>query len=483
MRGKQVVILGGSVAGLTSALAFARRGAQVRLIERDAISASASRITGDAAPVEAWWRKGVPHARHTHALAALGRYTLQQHAPDVWQALLAAGAIEMPFGAQLHATTVEPRCDDPALAGLAVRRAFVEAVLLPIVRAEPNVTVHEQTAVTGLVLGGSGIATVQGVQTAQGGFAADLTIDASGRGSAVSRWLQAAGADVPIDTVESCGLAYYTRWYRLLRRPSVRLDAGFSAGGYGAASGCIVCPADNGYASITLMVPQADKALHAFDDVASFTAAAQLHPGMAAWLAPGVCAPLSEVLRWPVCENRFRHFVVDQQPVVLGLVPVGDALCITNPTYTRGMSLAMRYAFALADLAQMQGLDDAQRFALDAAVLAQRLVQPWHDDSVLQDRTRSALWAGQPSQSAPGEVTLQRIAAVARHDPVVWQALARRTGMLEAPDTIFANAELVARVRAFHAAARPPPAAQPSREALRQLIAQQRADACAHPLA
>ncbi|KAB7770864.1 FAD-dependent oxidoreductase [Xanthomonas maliensis] len=483
MRGKHVAVLGGSIAGLMSALAFARGGARVTLIERDTVDTLPSTGAIDGVSVNHWWRKGVPHARHTHALAALGRKTLRERAMDVWTALVAAGAIEMPFGAQLQDATATSRCDDPDLFGLSVRRSFVETVLRPIVQAEPNVTLLTQTPVDGLLLGGDGIAIVQGVQTVHGEIRADLTIDALGRGSALCRWLRAAGAAVPAEIVENCGLAYYSRWYRLLRRPAARLDAGFSAGGYAAASGCIVCPADNGYASVTLMVPQGDKALHAFDDPALFTAAARQHSGIAAWLQSGVCEPVSDVLRWPVCENRFRHFVVDGQPVVVGVVAVGDALCITNPTYTRGMSLAMRHAFALADLAQHDGLDDPYRLAVQADSLAQRWVLPWHEDSVLQDRARGALWAGTATHVLPhDEITLQHVAAAARHDPVVWRALARRTGMLDRPEAIFAQTDVLERVRVLRGQCMPPPL-QPSRDALLQLIARHRSVHCAHPLA
>ncbi|MCC4595626.1 FAD-dependent monooxygenase [Xanthomonas campestris pv. phormiicola] len=483
MTAPHVAVLGGSVAGLLSALAFARSGVRVTLIERDALGVPSVSDLRDPARVERWWRKGVPHARHTHALAALGRQLLRAHAPDVWHALLAAGAVEMPFGAQLHGQAQVPRCDDADLAGLSVRRSLVEAVLLPIVYAEPQVSVRQRTAVTGLVLDAGG-AKVRGVQTSTGEVLADLTIDALGRGSPFAKWLHAAAVETPADSVERCGLSYYTRWYRLRQRPSVRLEAGFSAGGHAAASGCIVCPADNGYASVTLMVAQDDKALHAFDDPRLFVAAARQHPGLAAWLEPDVCEPVSGVLRWPVCENRFRRFARGGQPVVLGTVAVGDALCITNPTYTRGMSLAMRYVFALAELARAEGLQDLVRFAHRADRLAQRLVRPWHDDSVMQDRARNALWAGTPpAPPTTAEITLQHIAAAAGHDPLVWHALARRTGMLDPPEAIFARADVMARVQALRAQGGPPPARRPTRDDLLHLIARHDAAPCLHPLA
>ncbi|MCF5940069.1 FAD-dependent oxidoreductase, partial [Xanthomonas perforans] len=78
MRGKHIAVLGGSIAGLTSALAFARSGARVTLIERDAVDAALPSGAAGGGSVDHGWRKGVPHARHTHALAALGRRTLRE---------------------------------------------------------------------------------------------------------------------------------------------------------------------------------------------------------------------------------------------------------------------------------------------------------------------------------------------------------------------------------------------------------------------
>ncbi|WP_045727499.1 FAD-dependent oxidoreductase [Xanthomonas sp. GPE 39] len=475
-----VVVLGGSVAGLTSALAFARQGARVTLIERDPIDHPNVSDLRQGASLKAWWRKGVAHARHTHALAALGRQVLRERAADVWHALLAAGALEMPFGATLDGRGRIPRCEDPDLFGLSVRRSLVEAVLRPIVCAEPNVQLRSQTAVTGLILDRAAIPTVQGVRTTAGDVLGDLTIDALGRGSPLAKWLYAAGMPEPSESVEPCGLAYYTRWYRVRQPPSVRLQAGLSAGGYAAASGCVVCPADNGYASVTLMVPQADKRLHVFDDPLLFTAVARAHPGVADWLQPTVCTPLSDVLRWPVCENRLHRFVMDGRPLLLGAVAVGDSLCITNPTYTRGMSLAMRYAFALADLAACEGVHDPVSFALQADRLAGRWVRPWYQDSVEQDRVRTACWAGMPPSPRSADITLQDIAATARHDPLVWHALARRTGMLDAPEAIFAREDVLVRVHAHRAQDMPSPP-QPSRAALMRLIADNRMADCVHP--
>ncbi len=464
-----VAVAGAGVGGLMVALALARQGVEVDILERDTLPQG-----GDAGalPVDAW-RKGTPQARHTHACAALGRSLLRERLPDVWQALLAAGAVEMPVGARIGAAAPVPRCSDPDVIGLSVRRSLFEDVLRRAVRAERHIRIREGITVTGVLARSGAVPVVHGVRTSAGDLQADLTIDALGRASPFSKWLHECGAAAPEHTTEGCGIEYLTRWYRVRRRPEAPLNAGLSAGGYAPSSGCIVCPADNQFASITLMTPHGDKALRALNSPAAFTAAARLHAGIAPWLEPGACEPLTPVQRWPGCENRFRRPVVAGRPVALGLLGVGDSICVTNPTYTRGMSLATRHALAIADLVGREGIADLHALAMGADEAAQAMLRPWFDDSVAQDRVRTALWQGHaPRREVDGDApTLQDIAAAARHDELVWHALARRSGMLDEPQAIFAHGEVLARVRAVQAQRRPQPAAGPTRDDLLRVIA------------
>ena len=50
-------------------------------------------------------------------------------------------------------------------------------------------------------------------------------------------------------------------------------------------------------------------------------------------------------------RNTLRETCADGQPLVTGLVPIGDARCHTNPTFAFGLSLSLRHASELADAA------------------------------------------------------------------------------------------------------------------------------------
>src|SRR6185295_4386334 len=89
----KIVITGAGVAGLTSALFLARDGHEIVLLERDATPLPAT-----AAEAFSWNRHGAPQVQHSHAFLARLRNILRDDLPDVRQALLDAGSLEVAWG-------------------------------------------------------------------------------------------------------------------------------------------------------------------------------------------------------------------------------------------------------------------------------------------------------------------------------------------------------------------------------------------------
>src|SRR3954468_19094885 len=121
--GKQVIVIGAGVAGLGSALALARAGHQVTVIERDATP-----LPADPDAAFHWDRRGAPQVRHSHALLALLRNVLRDRYPDVLERLIAAGATEMRFVDMLPDGIDDPTPipEDDDLVALACRRTTFE---------------------------------------------------------------------------------------------------------------------------------------------------------------------------------------------------------------------------------------------------------------------------------------------------------------------------------------------------------------------
>src|SRR4051812_38751544 len=125
-----------------------------------------------------WKRTGAPQVRHSHAFLARLQNLLRDRAPDVLAALLAAGASEIPFTANLPETLTDhdPRAGDEDLVAIACRRTTFEWVLRRLVLAEPGVALRHGVAATALDFEAGPVPHVVGVD----GITADLVVDARG---------------------------------------------------------------------------------------------------------------------------------------------------------------------------------------------------------------------------------------------------------------------------------------------------------------
>ena len=366
-----IVVIGGGVAGLATALQLGRAGHTVTVIERDDTPMPA---TADEA--FEWNRRGAPQVRHSHAFLARLRNLLRDHQPDILDALLAEGATEMRFGDGVPAEMeFEPEPGDDDLVMIACRRTTFEWVLRRAALAEANVTIRTGLAAVGLLASepdaattnpnpklvakrapGDRIATsfgvgptVAGVRLDDGSeLLAELVVAANGRRSAVADWLADIGARPITETVEDTGIVYASRFYRLLADADAPPRTGPIGGDLGYVKyGTFV--GDNRTFSITLAVPTDDDELRRrLADPIAFDAAARSFPATAPWL-DGRAEPLTpDVHMMAGLLNKWSDYVVDGEPAAVGLVPVGDAVLCTNPLYGRGCSTAYWSAQLLA---------------------------------------------------------------------------------------------------------------------------------------
>jgi 2-polyprenyl-6-methoxyphenol hydroxylase-like FAD-dependent oxidoreductase len=480
----RIAVVGGGVAGLGAALALARQGHDIHVLERDDTP-----MPDDPHGAFAWDRRGAPQVRHSHAFLARLRNTLRDEYPDVLAGLFAAGATEMRFGDDLPPTIrdFERQPDDDDLVMLACRRTTFEWVLRRATMAEGNVTFRTGIGVDGLTrTDAPGWPEITGVRLADGStFDADLVVAAGGRRSDVPAWIRAIdGPEVP-EQVDDTGIVYFSRFYRLRdgaefppRTGPIGGDLGYLK--YGVFVG------DNRTFSVTLATPVADDELRrmlADPDVFDRTAAALV--ATAPWV-DGRQEPLStEVHVMAGLLNRWRDYVVDGEPVAVGLLPVGDAVLCTNPLYGRGCSTAF-WGAQLAARAVAAFEDDPFEIALayDASLRAEIL--PWYRSSVTQDaearRVATALLEGTDPDGDPGDprtfmraVFREGLLPALRSDSTVLRAFFRNLNLLTPPDSLATDPDVGARVlQAWNErATRPPePALGPKRRAdLLELLA------------
>ncbi|MEU3501569.1 NAD(P)/FAD-dependent oxidoreductase [Streptomyces hundungensis] len=464
-----VVVVGGSIAGLTTALALAERGFPVRVLER----AEAPPEGPVAKVADVWERSTVPQSGHSHILTSLGVRVLRRRAPWLLEGALADGAQLLDLTRAAPTGPREPADDD--LVALAVRRTVLELLLYRGVRNLPGVTLEHATTVRSLLLDPSRTRVTGVVTDAGSPVPARFVVDATGRRAASLSWLAQAGAPVGQDLTGPTQLRCFTRFYRLDTPGHTfpgPLNRGNAAGGIWDHCAAVVHPADNATFAITLGAPTADPATDALRTPAGFTAAARLAPYVAPWTDERVATPLTEVRAITMPPNVLRSTARPGPRRIAALFPVGDAACVTDPLYGRGMSLAFHHAFQLAELLAAHpepGGEQSER----AVRLADDLYRPWFEQAVHDSAARAALWRSRaenapppPAPPAPrGRPALAEIAGAAVGDVTVWRGLTRVLMSLNTPGEVFDAADFRERVRraptpAAPAGPRPPTCAE-----------------------
>ena len=367
------------MAGLCAAGVLARHFDEVIVLERDHL------------PPDSDHRRGVPQSKHPHFLLNSGRRAIGEIFPGFEEALIAAGGMRlMP---SMDAAYCENDGWAPRKSGTMTMvygsRGLIERVLRDRARESPAIEIREGVTVTGLRSRGGGTAggRVEGVEYRSadddGYLAADLVVDALGRGSSVVDWLGAAGWAAPPEKTLDAKVTYTSRWYDLPpadRRPDSwwwrhlvvtpsqatgdRPEEHEFLSNFFPIEGdrAIVCMGSWG-----LKMPR---------DPGAFEAAADRVRATAFGRATRACTPVSEVHLTRSTGNKWRRFDLLGMPPI-GLVCVGDSICAFNPFYAQGMSSAARSALILGEVLRRRDAVDLA-FAREFLALQKKSLDvPW----------------------------------------------------------------------------------------------------------
>lgn len=465
----RVIVVGGGIGGLATALFLGRRGHQVTVLEKDGRSAGAD-LEADFFD---WHRPGVPQAAQPHTLHAPVRSILRAEAPDVYEAMLGLGAEEQ-HEFDCFAQHPDPRPGDEDLVRIRARRILVERALSDAVRDQPEISVRQGNSATGLVVDDRRpLAHVTGVYSGGEALPADLVIDAAGRRSPVSGWIAEHSARTPVVDSQRAGIAYFCRWYRLRpnapRSPDTAVTGEatpFAVGG--------VFPSDNGVFAVNLMVSTGDSTRAALREPEIFEAVARRFPGCVEWLALPH-DPIGPVRAMAGLDNRHTALVDRHGAIITGVLGVGDSVMHTNPTLGLGIPFALRTAAWVA--AQADRPADAELLVSQHRWITEQL-GPWFDHQVSSDqasaeRLRHGLASTTSEPALPDPLALARSALpwCALDDPHVMRARARVRHLVALPDDAFTTPEIQQRV-ADWLAQHPnftPPQGGPSRAQWQQL--------------
>jgi 2-polyprenyl-6-methoxyphenol hydroxylase-like FAD-dependent oxidoreductase len=270
------IVVGAGPTGLFTAIALARRGREVVVVDRDP--------GPPGAPDAVWQRKGTMQFHHAHTFRGQVVEALRAEMPDVLDDLVTAGAT--------IATTAENR---PV--ALLCRRTTFDRTLWNRAAAQQGLTLvcghvdridYDSGRIDGVTVDGHTLP-------------AGLVIDASGRSSRFTDRIR------PLAEGEDCGAVYVTRQYRLHNGANtgpmsspIGLSLGLS--GYWA----IAFLHDNGAFSITFTHDGTDKRLRLLrrDDV--FDDAVRAIPLLAEWIDSSRAQPTSPALPGGRLYNTYR---------------------------------------------------------------------------------------------------------------------------------------------------------------------------------
>jgi 2-polyprenyl-6-methoxyphenol hydroxylase-like FAD-dependent oxidoreductase len=320
------------------------------------------------------------------------------------------------------------------LLALGGSRPFLEARVRDRVRAIDNVSIMDRTDVLGLTVT-EDRARVTGLRVAHRGgdrdelaIAADLVVDASGRGSKMPEWLTQLGWPAPPEEEVPIDLAYTTRIYRggpASLNGDVVILLGYTAQQRRSA---IVALMEGDRVLVSLVgilgdyPPTDDEGFRQFAESLS-------QPDIADAIRD--LTPLGPAVSFRFPASRWRRYdKLSRFPA--GLLVIGDAICSVNPAYAQGMSVAALQSRALRDALAGGRAPDAARFFRAAA---KATAAAWQiaagADLALPEVP------GQPS--GPERLIgryVSRVQAVAAHDPVVATAFARVAALVDPPPTL-----------------------------------------------
>ncbi|MFF4903174.1 FAD-dependent oxidoreductase [Streptomyces sp. NPDC001068] len=425
------VVVGGSVAGLLAARALSTSFHQVTVFERDTF------------PAHTVARRGVPQGRQVHALLTRGAVGLDGLFPGFVDAMTAAGVPSGDGQADFSWFLDGHRMAGATsgLRGFGVSRPQIEEMIRDRVGALPNVTVVAGAQVDGLLVDDGRVAgaRVRRHTGAEESVAADLVVDAAGRGSRALAWLREFGYPVPEHTAVRTNVVYVTRHYK--QEPGL-LDGrlGTTVVPYPGQPRAAVVVRQEGDRFAVLLAgllgeePPTDDAgmIDFVSGLAGQDAADVLRSAV----------PVDEAVKMRYPESTLNHF--DRLDRHLGgFLVVGDALCSFNPIYGQGMTVAVMEAELLQSLLQEHGTQNlAPRFFASAAAL---LAEPW-SLATGGDLRFPEVEGERGPQDAEINGYLDQFRAAAAVDPALGTAFLKVANLM-APVTSLLSPELMERVQ------------------------------------
>jgi 2-polyprenyl-6-methoxyphenol hydroxylase-like FAD-dependent oxidoreductase len=445
--GKQAVIVGAGIAGLTAARSLADFFERVIVLENDAL------------PKEATHRPGTPQSSHVHGLLAGGLQALSRLFLGFEDSLSQAGAVRLRMGYDYR---IERPGYDPfpqrdfGLCIYSMTRPLLEFAVRKRLGEYCNIELREGCRAQEFIPApnDAAVAAVR-CQNSDGGsetLPADLVIDASGHGSLTLALLRFMGWPLPEETSIGVDIGYATTIFDVPEDAPPDWMGVFTFPSYPSNKrGALMLPVEGNRWILTLAGRFDEKPPADWDGFLTFARHLRtptVHNAIRS------LKPSSEIARFGFKTSCWRHFErLEKFP--RALLPFGDVVCRFNPVYAQGMSVAALEADALHGLLRAQSAESADGYErLSGAFFAEaeKLIDtPWSAAAIpdfIDPRTEGQ----RPSDFEDSLKFLAALLKLAAEDAAVHKLFIEVQSLLK-PRSVYRDPELVRRIKAVMAQA------------------------------
>jgi 2-polyprenyl-6-methoxyphenol hydroxylase-like FAD-dependent oxidoreductase len=322
--------------------------------------------------------------------------------------------------------------------GLSLSRPRLEYLIRDRVRRITNIRFLHDRGIKGIVATADN-RRVAGVTTDDGAVSADLTVDATGRGSRSPRWLEAMGYGPIKEERIEVDITYVTRRFQRSPKDLEGALAAIVASTPQLREAGIMAAQEDGHWMVTLY---ARCGAHVPTDLASFIEFAGRLPTplIHEVISRAEAIGGAETFRFPASIRRRYE---DMKGFPEGYLVIGDAVSSFNPVYGQGMSVAALEAAELGRLLQEGSTALAPKYF---ARISKIIDTPW--SIAAGNDLRFSGVAGQ--RSAMGRLLnwyIAKLHVAARQDASLALAFQKVSNLISPPRSLFAP-RVVGRVMA-----------------------------------